>query len=104
MKIARAERLFRQDSADAIRSAIVLAPDNSAYFMRLAQLDESHAVELLRTALRLDNYNAQADIELGLQYEAGGDPSHAEMLLLQAAAIDHTYLPRWSLANFYLRH
>jgi tetratricopeptide (TPR) repeat protein len=104
LKIARAERLFRQDSADAIRSAIVLAPDNSAYFMRLAQLDESHAVELLRTALRLDNYNAQADIELGLQYEAGGDPSHAEMLLLQAAAIDHTYLPRWSLANFYLRH
>ena len=101
--VARADYLFRKDNAEAIRAAIRLAPDNSAYYMRLAQLDEDHARALLETSLRLDHYNAQADIELGLRYEADGDASQAEKLLLQAAVIDHTYLPRWSLANFYLR-
>jgi hypothetical protein len=101
--VARADYLFRKDNATAIRAAIQLAPDDSAYYMRLAQLDEDHARALLETSLRLDHYNAQADIELGLQYEADGDPGKAEQLLLQAATIDHTYLPRWSLANFYLR-
>ena len=93
-KVARADHLSRQDTAEALRSAIRLAPDDSAYFMRLAQLDEVHSLELLKTALRLDPYNAQADIELGLRYEADGDPVNAEKLLLQAFAIDHTYLPR----------
>jgi hypothetical protein len=71
--------------------------------MRLAQLDEQHARELLETSVRLNQYDAQATIELGLRYEADGDYAHAEKLLLQAFAVDHTYLPRWSLANFYLR-
>ena len=102
-KMAYADLLFRQDTAEAIRSAILFAPDNSAYYMRLAQVDEGHAIGLLRSSLALDHYNAQADIELGLRFEAGGDPGQAENFLLQAAAIDHTYLPRWSLANFYLR-
>lgn len=101
--VARADYLIRKDNAEAIRAAIRLEPDNSTYYMRLAQLDEHHAGGLLETSLRLDHYNAQADIELGLRYEAEGDPGKAEELLLQAAAIDHTYLPRWSLANFYLR-
>ncbi|HUX46081.1 MAG TPA: hypothetical protein VMV57_15140 [Terracidiphilus sp.] len=101
--MARADYLFRKDNADAIRAAIRLAPDDSVYYMRLAQFDEDHARALLETSLRLNHYNAQADIELGLRYEADGDPSQAEKLLLQAAFIDHTYLPRWSLANFYLR-
>lgn len=102
-KLARADYLFRQDTPVSIRSAILLAPDASAYYMRLAQLDEGNARNLLETALRLNQYNAQADIELGLRYEADGDPAKAEKLLLHAFSIDHTYVPRWSLANFYLR-
>ncbi len=102
-KLARADFLFRQDTKASIREAIRLAPDASAYSMRLAQLDDDHAQELLERALRLDPYNAQADIELGLRYEAEGDAGRAEKLLLHAYSIDHTYVPRWSLANFYLR-
>ena len=102
-KLVRADYLIRQDTADSLRSAIRLAPDDSEAYMRLAHLDEGHARELLETALRFNPYNAQADIELGLRYEAGGDPGRAEKLLLQAFEVDHTYLPRWSLANFYLR-
>jgi tetratricopeptide (TPR) repeat protein len=101
--LARADYLFRQDTAESIRSAIRLAPDNSEYFMRLALLDEEHDRELLETALRLNQYNAQAAVELGLRYEADGDYSRAETLLLHAFSVDHTYFPRWSLANFYLR-
>jgi hypothetical protein len=38
-----------------------------------------------------------------LQYEAEGDFAGAEKSLLEAYAVDHTYLPRWSLANYYFR-
>jgi hypothetical protein len=71
--------------------------------MRLAALDDADAQQLLETSIKLDAYNAQADIELGLHLEAAGDYGDAERLLLNAFAIDRTFLPRWSLANFYFR-
>ena len=102
-KLARADYLFHQDTEQSVRAAIRLVPDGWEYYMRLAQFDRAHALELLNTALRLNRYDAQADIELGLQYEADGDFPRAERLLLDAFDVDHTYLPRWSLANYYLR-
>ena len=100
---ARAEFLFKIDTEDSIRSAIRLAPDNENLYMRLAQFDRTHALSLLQKALSLNAYNAQAYIELGLQYEANGDSARAESLLLGAFGVDRTYLPRWTLANFYFR-
>lgn len=101
--LARADFYFKQDTEDSIRKAIDLAPDGWNYYMRLAQFDRGQARQMLETALRLNPYDAQADIELGLQYEAEGDSSAAEKQLLNAYSIDHTYMPRWSLANFYFR-
>jgi len=86
-----------------VRQAIHLVPDGWQYYMRLAQFDRQHTQQLLTTALLLNRYDAQADIELALQFEADGDFPRAERLLLDAYDVDHTYLPRWSLANFYLR-
>jgi tetratricopeptide (TPR) repeat protein len=103
LQFARADYLFKMDNEESIRSAIRLVPDGWEYYMRLAQIDRDHARELLETSLRLDRYNAQANIELGLQYEAEGDYDRAEKQLLAAFDVDHTSLPRWSLANFYLR-
>jgi hypothetical protein len=103
LQFAWADYLFRQDTEESVRSAIHLVPDSSEYYMRLSELDQGHARELLTTALRLNRYNAQADIELGLQYESEGDFGRAERLLLDAYSVDHTYLPRWSLTNFYFR-
>jgi hypothetical protein len=100
---ACADARFQQDTEESVRSAICLVPDGWEYYMRLAQFDRAHARELLTTALRLNRYNAQADIELGLQYESEGDFERAEKSLLAAFAVDHTYLPRWSLANYYYR-
>jgi tetratricopeptide (TPR) repeat protein len=102
-KIARGDYLLRQDTVTSVRSSLRLVPDNPAAYMRLAQLDEDHGRQMLETALHLDPYNAQADIELGLLYESEGDPARAQTLLLRAFEIDRTYTPRWSLANFYLR-
>ena len=101
--LARADYLFRQDTAVSIRAAISLTPDDWKYYMRLAQFPGENAEALLSTALSLNRYNAEADIELGLQYEAEGDYAKAEEMLLRAFAVDRAYLPRWTLANFYLR-
>ena len=102
-EFARADYLFHKDTEESVRSAIHLVPDRWEYYMRLAQFDREHAQELLTTALRLNRYDAQADIELGLQYEANGDFPRAERQLLDASEVDNTYLPRWSLANYYFR-
>ena len=102
-ELARADYLFKKDNEESIRSAIRLAPDGWEYYMRLAQFDREHARDLLATSLRLDPYNAQANIELGLRYEADGEYGQAEKFLLAAYEVDHTYLPRWSLANYYYR-
>lgn len=101
--LARADFYFKKDTEESIKRALNLAPDGWPYFMRLAQFDRANATKLLETSLRLNPYDAQADIELGLQYEASGDDGRAEKQLLQAYSIDHTYVPRWSLANFYFR-
>lgn len=102
-KLAYADFLFQKDTEESVRSAIRLVPDGWEYYMRLAQFDQEHAEELLATALRLNRYDAQADIELGLRFEAREDFAGAEKLLLDAFAVDNTYLPRWTLANYYLR-
>lgn len=103
LKLARADYLFKKDTEASVRSAIRLVPDGWEYYMRLSQFDRANAQELLATSLRLNRYNSQADIELGLQYEAEGDFGSAEKQLLEAYEVDHTYLPRWSLANYYFR-
>lgn len=102
-KLAKADRLFHRDSKESIRAALRLEPDAWEYSMRLAQLDDQDARQLLESAVRISPYNAPADIELGLDFEAAGDYTRAEKFLQDAYGVDHTFLPRWSLANFYFR-
>jgi tetratricopeptide (TPR) repeat protein len=102
-KIARSNALLFQDTAESIRASIRLEPDCWWCYVRLARLDDSSAEKLLQTSLRLNRYNSDAAIDLGLRYESDGDFHRAEELLLQAFEVDRTYAPRWSLANFYFR-
>lgn len=46
---------------------------------------------------------AAPGIERGLAAEFAGDLNEAERQLLEAAKLDATYLPRWTLANYYFR-
>ncbi len=102
-KTARADALYRKDTPESIRDALRLVPDEPDYYTRLARLDGGHAPQLLETAIRLDRHNAAVLIELALKLETEGEHAAAERLLLEAFAVDRTYLTRWSLANFYLR-
>ncbi len=99
----RAGYLAHLDTANSLRDAIRLEPDAWKYSMRLAALDEANGQQLLENVVKLDPYNAEADVELSLRLEAEGKYIQAETLLQNAFAIDHTFLPRWSLANFYFR-
>lgn len=102
-QLARADYLFRQDTDTSIRRAISTTPDAWAYYMRLAEFDPANAEQLLTVSVSLNPYNAQAQIELGLRDEAQGAFGKAEQHFQSAFAVDHTYLPRWSLAGFYFR-
>jgi hypothetical protein len=103
LRLAEGDYFFRQDTEASIQKAIRYVPDGWPYYMRLAQLDRDNSAQLLKSTLRLNEYDAQANVELGLRYEADGDSAAAERQLLQAYGVDHTYLPRWSLAGFYFR-
>ena len=84
-----------------------LMPANAAYPAQLADelyaSDPSEAKSLLQRAVKLNRYDAASWIQLGLLSEAGNDLPQAEKSLLQAAGVDSTFLPSWSLANFYFR-
>jgi hypothetical protein len=102
-KILRSDELNSKGTAESIRAAIRLEPSSWWYYIQLAQLDDGDAKELLQSSLLLNPYNSDAAIDLGLRFEADGDFVQAEKYLLQAFAVDRTYAPRWTLANFYFR-
>jgi tetratricopeptide (TPR) repeat protein len=94
LRIAYAEYLFRTDRPGAIEHAAALAPLRADYQARVNRLDR---------AVKLNPYLASAWIELGLRAEAAGNVQKAEASLRQAALVDRTFEPRWTLANFYFR-
>jgi len=102
-RIARSDDLYLQGTAESIRASIRLEPDCWWCYIQLARLDESSAEELLQASLRLNPYNSEAAIDLGLRYESDGEFHRAEELLLLAFEVDRAYAPRWALANFYFR-
>jgi tetratricopeptide (TPR) repeat protein len=103
-----ADLLARRKQPDDTRLAMRLLPANAVYPAQLADeiyaMDPASAKSLLQRAVKLDRYDASSWIQLGLLYEAEGDLPQAEEALLRAAGADSTFLPSWSLANFYFRH
>jgi hypothetical protein len=108
LRFAAADLAARRNQPEATRLAMHLMPGNGAYPAQLADeiyaSDPESAKPLLERAVELNRYDAASWIQLGLLREAGNDLPRAENALLQAAAADATFLPSWSLANFYFRH
>lgn len=104
---AIADLYARRNQVEATRFAIRLMPANAAYPAQLADelyaSDPAEAKSLLQKAVSLNRYDAASWVKLGLLSEAGNDLPQAERSLLQAAGADSTFLPSWSLANFYFR-
>jgi len=97
------DRLSRAGSREAVETAIRLAPGDARNYAALASLAGADRSLALNKAVNASPYNAQAWIALGLDAELRGDRTRAERCLLQAARVDKTYAPLWSLANFYFR-
>ena len=108
VRLAAADYWFTKETPEATEKGLALTPGQSAYYVRLALLvgddHPSLAVAALRRAVSLNPGDGRAWVELGLRYEAAGDLGAAEQALLRAAGEDKTYLPRWTLLNYYFRH
>ncbi|MCL6544589.1 MAG: hypothetical protein K6T61_05140 [Bryobacteraceae bacterium] len=100
IRLAYADRLFSIGTLEAVEKARRLAPGKAEFFVRKA---EGEASSPITRAVELNPYYARGWIELALEAELAGQPAQAERLLLEAFRRDRSYLPRWTLANFYFR-
>ena len=107
VRFAVADLAARRNQPDSTRLAMRWMPVNGAYPAQLADeiyaIDPAAAKSLLQRAVQLNRYDASSWIQLALLSEAGDDLPGAEKALLQAGSVDTTFLPSWSLANFYFR-
>jgi hypothetical protein len=102
-----ADLLARRNQPDNTRVAMQIMSANAAYPAQLADeiyaTDPASALSLLQRSVKLNPNSAQAWIQLGLLHEEKNDLQQAQSALLRAANVDATFLPSWSLANFYFR-
>lgn len=104
MLLAYTSYLFRKDTTNTLAEAVRLQPYNSKYISALAAFPGHQSPALLRRIVALNPFDSQSWIQLGLLAETQQhDPALAGRYYLRAAAVDHMYLPRWTLANFYFR-
>lgn len=104
VRFARAAFLFEQDTAVSIAKAAALVRFNSAYVEHLAAWQPERKMALLQRAVQLNPFNVDAWIQLGLISEMERhDAASAERYFLRAAEVDHMFLPKWTLTNFYFR-
>ncbi len=98
VRLGWADCLFHKGTPQSVERARRLAPGNASY---LIQPGAGRA--LAERAVRANPRSADGWIELGLAAELEGRRKEAEEHLLEAARVDRTYVPRWTLANFYFR-
>jgi len=102
--LARASYLFHEDTAVSVAAAVHLQPHNADYLERLASWQPDERKALLERSIAENPFNYDALIRLGLLAEMqDGDNAAAERCYLRAASVNHMFLPRWTLANFYFR-
>jgi len=95
-----ADILFSTGARGAVERARRLAPGKAEYFARKAEGELSPPIA---RAVELNPYYSNGWIDLALEAELAGQTAQAERLLLEAFRRDRSYLPRWTLANFYFR-
>jgi hypothetical protein len=104
--LARADSYFRQGNPEAVARAVGIAPRNTEYLaLRALQVDYDggDAAAIYQEMAKLNPLSSAPRIRVGLAAELRGDAPSAERWLLDAAAVDHQFEPRWTLANFYFR-
>lgn len=106
-RVALADYWLKTATVPGIQRSTTIISDRADSYFQLgvmtADSDDAQSFQAFQTAATLNPLDSRPLIELGLRSELAGDPKTAEALFLKAADIDHQYLPRWTLANFYLR-
>jgi tetratricopeptide (TPR) repeat protein len=104
VQLARAAALYEEDTPTSLADAVHIMPDNSEYLDHLANWHPEQRESLLRQAVALNPYDFDAWTRLGLLEEMQqGDNAAAEKDFLKAAEVNHMFMPRWTLTNFYFR-
>ena len=102
--LARASALFQQDTAVSVAAAVDLQPHNALYLDRLASWQPDNRKALLLHSVAENPFNSNAWIRLGFMAEMEeGDNVQAQKYYLQASNVNHMFLPRWTLTNFFFR-
>jgi hypothetical protein len=102
--LARAAHLFALGTAASVPAAVALVPYHAAYTARLAAWQPLERDRLLHRAVELNPWDYQSWIQLGFAAEMQqGSTQAAERDYLRAAEVNHMFLPRWTLTNFYFR-
>jgi tetratricopeptide (TPR) repeat protein len=87
-----------------VAAAVRLQPHNGEDLDRLASWQPADGKALLERSVAENRFDYNAWIRLGFLAEMReGDNATAERCYLQAANVNHMFLPRWTLANFYFR-
>jgi tetratricopeptide (TPR) repeat protein len=106
IRFAAADILYRQNTPEALKKAVALAPGNASYRALRGEFFESEGVNPdpdFQTAAALSPLESSYWIRLGFRAEAENHFDQAEQYLLRAAAVDNKFDPRWALMNFYYR-
>lgn len=93
-------------TVDEIERACGADPHRADCWSRLAEARETlgmDAADAWRRSLDANPRDARSLTQAAAAAETRGDPQSAERLLLDAARYNQLWLPRWTLANFYLR-
>ena len=101
---ALADLLHRHASQRSLEWAQALSPWDARHPLVLADLDPAGPLRHLRRAYALRPGYTPVALRLALEAESQGDPAATERQLQQALQRDPTFLPHWTLANFYFRH
>jgi tetratricopeptide (TPR) repeat protein len=106
IRLASADWLYRQATAEGVRAAIRLEPRCALYHAGYAELladSPGDAIQHLRQAVALKPDDAFLRMRLGLMAESLGNLEEAEQELRAAARASGKYEPRWTLANYFFR-
>jgi tetratricopeptide (TPR) repeat protein len=105
-RYAFADWLATSAVESSVLRATTLVPDNTAAWLRLADLrstSDEDAVGPLRRALKSSPEDAHIWIQLGLELEGRRDLAEAERCLTRAVELDRDFIPIWTLTNYYFR-
>lgn len=106
IQLARADLYRKKPDLQSIVRSTELDPLNSLGFFTRATREEQLGISSQRSwkrAIELNPRSAQILIQAGISAEMRGDNSAAENLYLEAEKYNTLWLPRWTLANYYIR-